>query len=410
MMVLQDEEEVAEDLGPSYHDFTQRVEKGIRSTLILITAHEGTFDPETEPVGNANGIEKCVWQHEHGATYKVTECTNTPKTHIHVAVAMSNKRPPASVLDLIFPTTQAKGKDIRIPKNGVKFTQLAKYASKSTHRVEGTAPFYFNWDPLAAAAECKKRKMEEVVEAIQEMECRQDLSRHGETRGMFHNQTSLVTEVLAHRPMKRPVSVQGDLLYAWERSIIKLISRRPKLDEPVVHWFVPETQASLTKLDRIARIVSKVLSNKSQSQQSTFWSTEWEDTRAFYNNLQPHHKVIWIDSFSEKPFSHERLKRLQSKSLGSNNAKDRYGLVELEPRHLLVFSEAEPALDGPCHQFAKVWKIDTNKEEWKHESNLLACAEPSSTTAFLDFDTVGASGVLKAELQMLTGETESDDH
>ena len=98
----------------------------------------------------------------------------------------------------------------------------------------------------------------------------------------------------------------------------------------------------------------------------------------------------------------------------NSNANDRYGLVELEPRHLVVFSEVEPILEGPCHKFAKVWNVDTNKEEWKQETDLLACAEPSSTTTFLDFDTWGTSGVLKAELEMLTGggaETaDSDDH
>lgn len=375
-----------------------------RPILFLVTAFEGKgFQRNVEPhVADGLGIVLAAWQLEN--------CPKTKRVHLHitfVAAARLSSKGLAETLGRLFPSTKVEGKHIRVTTAGSSKQVLIDYCSKPESRLEGTAPCFYN---CTHSSERKKpaRKMKELEEHVHAADTNSDLAS-GQLKGTYGHSTSAVVSMHADRLLKREVLLKADRLFAWERAVLSLLLLQPLTSdetEPAVHWFVPkdalekvEKPFVIRKLDRIARIVRRVLGNKQQSQQTVYYSSD-HPKEAFLNRLSCRTKAAFVFSCEECPANPDFLLRLQSNSLGHRSHAGRYDLQELEARHVIVFSHAPPPEMSEYHRkITHVWPVDTNKAVWPHRETLLAHGECTETVrTFVDFDTLSQAGELEFDL------------
>jgi len=391
-------------------NFASLLKEGGRPRLLLITGFVGTYDKETEPANFAiiRRVNAAAWQLESGAK---------GKDHIHIAIELKQRLASiSSLMDEIFPKTGAKGKDIRAANPGVSFLTMANYCTKDSHRLDGEAPHRFNVE----AQPNPKRKLveDEIVQQIHAQDCARDLATNGETRGVYQHSPAMTIHIHSERPWKRPAITKGQMLFAWERSLVSLLGRTPQEGDQTVHWMVPaanmkEDEGGEAKEDRpvegqpfflrIMRMVRKILAAKKQSKQVEFYSSD-HPQEAINNAISAHTKVVFVQNVGDTPISHERLYWLKTAAVAHRSTAGRSDIQELEARHVIVLSLHPPPKKGKHTKACKVWPIDVNKSIWEPERELLACAELQETP-FLDFSTIGVSGLLETEAKQMEAAT-----
>ena len=392
--------EPEEDFGALSVPLTQDA----RSSIFIVTVHEGFYDPSAEP--NIRGqplIEAAAYQSERGRL-KPRRGMEEEKMHVHVAVRATKRLRCAQLTKLvcgIFPKTGTHQKDIRVASHGVDFQAVGNYVCKPSHRLQGTEPTTLNFEP---GKRLPKRKWddEKLVEAIQGCESTTDLAANGATRGLLRYNTAKVIAIHAERRSKKIMP----LTYGWEKALRNLLNRSPK-DDDTIHWFCPKVGEHTPKhFDRILRNVRAELNECGQARQVAIHDSAG-NIEALTNSMDAFTKAIFVMWRSEAPLSLKRLRSLKNDTLAIRTQGGRSDAQELELRHLIVLGDDLPPgyVDGVCTMAKniKVWFVDEEVEsEWTHKVKLLDCAEPLDPEHhFLDTNTVGVSGTLKAEVEAM---------
>jgi len=361
---------------------------GVRSTALFVTVHEGCFDADREPLVDLKFVEHAVWQWEWGEK----RGDDAPK-HIHLAVSFKSRQNVKRAMAELFPATGCEKKHVMVPKQGVRFSTLALYSSKESHRVTGTTPTCFDYDLSDASGQ--KRKLSEMTPAIHAAGSHTDLAT-GDVRPLFAKQTTAVAAIHAERPMCGVVLRGEGGLLPWEKSILCLLERPP--GEKVVHWFVAQEAGDpSSEMDRISRFVMKAMSQRRQSRQAAFYASN-HPQEALDNHLTSDTRVIFVRNVEGTPISHARLAWLKSGTLSHRSSGARYGFNELSPRHVVVFSISTPELRGPGHKWARVFKVPSRKEGWARHDELMATVGALNTSKpFIRYKTLGSSGILAEE-------------
>tara|TARA_B110000971_G_scaffold71180_1_gene73002 strand:+ start:1263 stop:2588 length:1326 start_codon:yes stop_codon:yes gene_type:complete len=380
---------------------TKPLKECSRATILLITVHEGYYKRGQEPkIGNfIKNLKAAAWQEEVGKKGE------TP--HIHVAAKFDTKKglrigTVQKAIKSIFPFSDVEKMDVRVPRPSVDFQAVGNYCTKPDNRPIGGRQELFNFERRVMT----KRQIDsdEVRRAIQDQESYRDLAK-GETRGLYQYRTETVVQCHAERRLKRSILSRGDKLYAWETALLDLMQRAPQsYAEGFVHWFCPRPQSveRAPSLTRFPRIIRKALGYRKQSRQTLYYESS-HDQQALDNQLDARVRSIFVLNCDEKPISHNRLHFLRTKEYAHSSRGDRYDTQELGPRHVVVFSmEPPPDMQKAtrCSLMTKVWYIDTDAETWTQREALLKHGiELEQGKTFLDFDTLGVSGVLYDDLE-----------
>lgn len=380
---------------------TKPLKECSRANILLITAHEGYYRRGEEPIigSSIQNLEAAAWQEEVGKTGE------TP--HIHVAAKFDTKKglrigTVQKAIKAIFPFSDVEKMDVRVPKPSVDFQAIGNYCTKPDNRPIGGKQEMFNFERKVMA----KRRIdsEETRRVIQDQESYRDLSK-GETRGLYQYNADTVVQCHAERMLKRSILSRGDNLYAWETALLELMQRAPQsYAEGFVHWFCPRPQSveRPPSLTRFPRIIRKALGYRKQSRQTLYYESS-HDQQALDNQLDARVRSIFVLNCAEKPISHNRLHFLRTKEYAHSSRGDRYDTQELGPRHVIVFSMEPPPDMQKATKYSmmtKVWYIDTNTEAWAQRGALLKHGiELERGKTFLDFDTLGVSGVLYDDLE-----------
>lgn len=366
-----------------------------RATCLLITCFEGTYERSTEPelesLSSAGAsdegkpIRRWAWQPEI--------CPQTQARHIHIALDLSGKLSVQKVVSLVFPKTGPDKKAIDVPKKGVKFDVLAMYCTK-THSRDGPDFFTFNWN---RPKRNPKRVLEDVHTMIQQKRSWADVCLDGDSRNLVHRSAAVAAEVFAARPISAP-HYPLERLVGWERALMELLVRRPKEGGNPQWFFVPNLSDAVSPFDRLPRAVKSVLSRKKKSQQIVLWHST-TDPELLQHCLSEVTKVIFIISHAECPVTPSRVYALKNLSTCTKFRSGRPGFELVDNPHVVVLAYDRPPKDSRFSKHMDVWAVNS-KLHWESRSELLERGEKRTAFPFIEFDTLGAAGILRREAEI----------
>jgi hypothetical protein len=358
-----------------------------RPRLVMITAFASEFNRDCEPIIHLESVEKAAYQLEVAPT--------TGSIHVHVALQSVRRLTEKSLHALLkqcFPKTGLEGKDVRLATKGTSAQAIINYVTKEASRAPGEEPQFYN---CQHSDTLPKRKMEELEKSIHECDTIAELNS-GQTSGVYRHNTTTTVKMHAERPFKRPVLDRREQLFAWERALFGLVNRQPIPN--FIHWFVADT---MMELDRVARLLRKVLGAKKQSRQMAYYCS-MHPKDAFLNHISCHTRAIFMTSVADQPISNDFLIWMKTRTMAHNSHSGRYDVQELKRhRHVIVFSFEKPALKNKLHkEWTRVWTVDKNTKEWAHTKELLTYGQtPENGKPFLNLRTVGVSGAVDSELE-----------
>lgn len=359
-----------------------------RARNVLVTTWEGRWDEQSEPVFNVKGLEMAAGQEERGGLTGA----KTQRRHRHDALHIEIGESIEAVLKRVYPNTGLRGKDIRIAANGRRFATLFMYCTKSSHRWPGTEPMYFNCGPELSKMSLAKRKLEEREAEIMACDTKHELARSK----TYRYNPSYVTAVHANRPLLTAIGARV-WLYGFELALLEMLERSPLPTDASIHWFCPPEEAEVDT-GRLAGMLKKVASRRGQSAQIALHDSDGS-MEALKDHLSPRTKVIFVRQFQESPIPLQRLKWLKTAMLIRTSPCNRYDVQEVGPRHVVVFADAEPELNGPGCKNIRVWEANPSHKEWECRDELLKHTVASLDGPFLNLCTAGSSGALKSEVE-----------
>ena len=142
-------------------------------------------------------------------------------------------------------------------------------------------------------------------------------------------------------------------------------------------------------------MVVALASRKLQNRQVAFYGSE-TNAQAVRNHMDADTRVVLVVSDGDAPVSSQQLAHFKQRSVHNRDAGLRHGVETLDERHVFVFSNKRPR--GKKTKMVKVWQIDTDRGAWAARADLLAFGEAMpGAFKFVDFDTVGAAGMLRSD-------------